>query len=324
GVHPPRPYRAARLAAGPRHHELRSGDRRADLARDHGPRARARHQLLRHRQRLRLGREPRPHRGDRRQLVRLRRRPPGQDRHRDQDVRQHGRRLAQQRQAVRAEHPPGLRGLAAAAADRPHRPLPDAPRRPGHPVGRDLAGDGHPRRPGQDPLRRLVELRRLEHRPGQRGRRPAQLPRPGRRAVDLQPAGPRGRAGGAAGRGGVRAGRHPVEPAAGRPARRRAAQGAGGQPADQRPGPGAGRGAPRGARRVRGPVRGARPRAGGRGAGLAADPPGGDRPDHRAAHDGAARRGPARARADAGGQGAVPAGRDLPGLPDRPRALRLV
>ncbi len=51
------------------------------------------------------------------------------------------------------------------------------------------------------------------------------------RAVDLQPAHPRGRAGGAARRPGVRAGRDPVEPAARRPARRRAAQGAGGQPA---------------------------------------------------------------------------------------------
>ena len=44
--------------------------------------------------------------------------------------------------ALGAAHPPGLRGQPAAAADRPHRPVPDAPRRPRHAVGRDLAGDG--------------------------------------------------------------------------------------------------------------------------------------------------------------------------------------
>ena len=53
---------------------------------------------------------------------------------------------------------------------------------------------------GQDPLRRLVQLRRLAHRPGQRGAPPAGTRRAGQRAVDLQPAHPRGRARGAAGR----------------------------------------------------------------------------------------------------------------------------
>ena len=43
-------------------------------------------------------------------------------------------------------HPPGVRRQPAPAADRPHRPLPDAPRRPRHAVGRDLAGDGRARR----------------------------------------------------------------------------------------------------------------------------------------------------------------------------------
>ena len=37
----------------------------------------------------------------------------------------------------------------ASAGDRPHRPLPDAPRRPGHAVGGDLAGDGAARRAGK-------------------------------------------------------------------------------------------------------------------------------------------------------------------------------
>ena len=68
-----------------------------------------------------------------------------------------------------------------------------------HAVGRDLAGHGGRRRAGQDPLRRQQQLRRLAHRHGAgRGRSPAQLHRPGQRAVDLQPAHPRRRARGAA------------------------------------------------------------------------------------------------------------------------------
>ena len=50
--------------------------------------------------------------------------------------------VAERRQPLGAAHPPGVRGQPAAPADRPHRPLPDAPRRPRHAVGRDLAGDG--------------------------------------------------------------------------------------------------------------------------------------------------------------------------------------
>ena len=63
----------------------------ADTPLDHGRRARRGHQLLRHRQRLRRGREPRPHRGDRRHLVRQRRRPPRADGDRHQALRRHGR-----------------------------------------------------------------------------------------------------------------------------------------------------------------------------------------------------------------------------------------
>ena len=44
----------SRQPAVPRHHELRAEDHRGRQLRDHGPRARARHQLLRHRQRVRL------------------------------------------------------------------------------------------------------------------------------------------------------------------------------------------------------------------------------------------------------------------------------
>ena len=58
------------------------------------------------------------------------------------------------------------RCLVAPAADRLHRPLPDAPCRPGHPLGGDLGGHGGAPPPGQGPLLRLVQLRRLAHRQG--------------------------------------------------------------------------------------------------------------------------------------------------------------
>ncbi len=43
----------------------------------------------------------------------------------------------------------------------------------GDPVGRDLAGDRRRGAAGQGPLRRLLELRRVAHRPGAGGRRPS-------------------------------------------------------------------------------------------------------------------------------------------------------
>ena len=48
--------------------------------------------------------------------------------------------------ALGAAHPAGVRRQPAPAADRSHRPVPDAPRRPRHAVGGDLAGDGPARR----------------------------------------------------------------------------------------------------------------------------------------------------------------------------------
>ena len=69
-------------------------------------------------------------------------------------------------------------------------------------------------RAGQDPVRRLVELRRLAPRPGAGGRAGAALHRAGQRAVDLQPGQPLGRAGGAARRRALRARRGPVVAAA--------------------------------------------------------------------------------------------------------------
>ena len=60
----------------------------------------------------------------------------------------------------------------APAQDGPHRPLPVPPRRPGRALGRGLGGDGRPPPPGQDHLRRLLELRGLAHRAGPGGGAP--------------------------------------------------------------------------------------------------------------------------------------------------------
>ena len=163
----------------------------------------------------------------------------------------------------------------------------------GTPLGRDLGGHGGPARPGQDPLRRLVELRRLAHRQGAGGGGPAQLHRPGQRAVDLQPAScatielevlPAAEdyglgvipwsplQGGLLG-GVVRKERDGSRRYAGRAAETIEAK----RPA---------------ARGVRGPLCRDRRGAGHGRAGLAADPAGGDRADRRAAHARAPRRRP--------------------------------
>ena len=119
---------------------------RARLARDHGPGARARHQLLRHGQRLRLRKRARarPRRssaaGSPRAAAGARRpcSPPSST-----ATWATGRTRASSR---RCNIRRACDASAAAPADRLHRPLPDAPRRPGHAVGRDLAGDGGPAR----------------------------------------------------------------------------------------------------------------------------------------------------------------------------------
>ena len=128
-------------------------------------RPRRRHQPRRHRERVRLGQGRGRHRADHRPLVRPGRRPPGARRCSPPSCTARWATWPNQTLPLGAEHPPGLRRVAAAAADRPHRPLPDAPRRPGHPVGGDLGGDERAAPAGQDHLRRLVELRRLA--PGQ-------------------------------------------------------------------------------------------------------------------------------------------------------------
>ena len=98
------------------------------------------------------------------------------------------------RRPVGVPHPPGLRGEPAAAADRPHRPVPDAPRRPDNAVGGDLAGDGAARPRRQGHLRRQQQLRRLAHRHRPARRRVAALPRAGLRAEPVQPDRPHDRA----------------------------------------------------------------------------------------------------------------------------------
>ena len=92
-------------------------------------------------------------------------------------------------------------------------------------VGRDLGGHRAAEARGQDPLRRIVELRRLAHRPRERDRELAPLPRARLRAVALQPHRPHDRARGDPGDPGVRHGPDPVEPARGRAAGRRAREG---------------------------------------------------------------------------------------------------
>ena len=173
------------------------------------------------------------------------------------------------------QHPPRLRRVPAAAADRLHRPLPDAPRRPRHAVGRDLAGDGGPAR-----TRARSSTSARPTSPAGTSRRPRRRPR--RRGFlglvseqsHLQPADPRRRARGAAGRAGLRPRRHPVVAAARRPARRRrCARSATGSRRARRAAPKDGLEAHRAADRgVRGPLRRARRGAGRRRPRLAAAP----------------------------------------------------
>ena len=73
---------------------------------------------------------------------------------------------------------------------------------------------------GQDHVRRQQQLRRLAHRPGQRGGRPRAHARPRQRAEPLQPARAHRRARGAPGVSRVRRRHDPVEPAVQRAARR--------------------------------------------------------------------------------------------------------
>ena len=171
GVHARRSARAGGLSSLPRHDELRAPHAGGRVASHHGRGDRRGHQLLRHGQRVRAASRRGLDRADHRRLVREGRRPAGEGRAGHQGLRADGR-LAERVTAVEARDPPGVRGLAAAPADRLHRHLSDAPHRPERVVERDLGGDGSAQERGQDPLRRVVELRRVAHRRG-RTRSPA-------------------------------------------------------------------------------------------------------------------------------------------------------
>jgi hypothetical protein len=111
---------------------------------------------------------------------------------------------------------PGDRELAAPTRHRLHRPLPTAPRRPGHRHRRDTRRPHRPRPAGQGPLHRVLPVQRradrrrpvdrsrasagaLPHRaaallaahPRHRGRRPSDRPAARHGHLDLQPVGRR-------------------------------------------------------------------------------------------------------------------------------------
>jgi hypothetical protein len=90
--------------------------------------------------------------------------------------------------AVGVPHPARLRGEPAAAESRSHRPVPDAPCRPGHTVGGDFADDGAAGPGGQDQLRRQQQqLRRVGRGYGPVRRLGAALPGPHFGAEPVQP-----------------------------------------------------------------------------------------------------------------------------------------
>ncbi len=117
GVHARRPPGPRRQPSLPRHHELRTPLLRGGQPRHHGCRRRPRHQLLRHRERVRSASGRGCDRGDHRALVRQGERAPRQGGARHQGLRDDGR-LAQRRSAVQARDPQGVRGARCAASRR--------------------------------------------------------------------------------------------------------------------------------------------------------------------------------------------------------------
>ena len=238
---------------------------------------RARHQLLRHRQRLRLEAGRGHHRADRRPLVRPGRRPPGEDGPRHQALRL-DERLAQRHQALGPQHPARLRRLAASGC----RPTTSTSTRcttsTGTPRGtrsgrrwRRCAPQGKILYVGSSNFAGW-HIAKAQETAARRNFIGLVV-----RAVDLQPADPRRRARGAAGGAGLRPRRHPVEPAAAAAcsaaSSARSARAAGAPAA----GPRSRSRAPAGHRGLRGPLREPRRGAGPRRPGLAAGPAGGDR-----------------------------------------------
>ena len=104
-------------------------------------------------------------------------------------------------------------------------------------VGGDLGGLRRPAPAGQGALLRLVQPRRLAHRQGAGGRPDGAARSAWSASSRSTTCSARRRAGGAAGLPGLRPRRHPVVPAARRPARRHHPQDRGGQAAARRAGP---------------------------------------------------------------------------------------
>ena len=130
-THEIRPDRAARLAALPRHHDLRPAVRRGAEQRHPRCGGRGRDRLPRHRRRLSAGRRSRdrgPHRGDRRQLAEGQAPPV----HPGHQVRRPDGAQAVGPGHVAQAHPRCDRRLAAAARHRLRRSLPAARLRPAH------------------------------------------------------------------------------------------------------------------------------------------------------------------------------------------------
>ena len=142
-----RPDRPAGLQAVPGDDDVRTAIRREHRGRHPRPGRRGRHRLPRHLGRLSPGRGPEHqgnHRGDPRPLAQGQAGPL----HRGHEVLRPHRPGAVRRRQLPQAHPRRRRRLAAAAADRLHRPVPAARIRPGDTDRRD------PRRPGRPRPRR--------------------------------------------------------------------------------------------------------------------------------------------------------------------------
>ena len=197
--------------------DIRAPVRRADLGGHPRPRGRGRHRLPGQLRRLPAGRgpdHPRRHRGHPRPLAQGQARPL----HRGHQVLRPDRAGAVRPRQLPQAHHVRRRRLAAAAADRLHRPVPAARLRPEHADRREPGRPRRPRPPGQGPLHRLLQL---PHLPAGAGRRPQRDARdhPVRLGpAPVQPAVPPDRAGDAAvlRRGGRRG--HPLQPDRRRPA----------------------------------------------------------------------------------------------------------
>ena len=134
--------------------------------------------------------------------------------------RRHGLRARGGRQGRPVLHPAGRDRVAAAAADRLHRPVPAAHAGSGHPGRRDHRGAARAGRRGQDPLPGPLQLLRLADRRRRAPRRGGRPPAVHLRPEPLVAARARGRGRGRARGHAFRPGRAAVLPAGQRAAHR--------------------------------------------------------------------------------------------------------